>query len=432
MARFLIGTVPVVGHVAPMVAIAGALVAAGHDLRWYTGEMFAPWIAETGAQFIPMSTGFDYSIEENISADLEAQREALEGLALVKFDLKTFFVDAAVGYTQDLLAILKDAPADVVLADTFFLAAGWAHELGGPPWAQLAVSALSFSSKDTAPYGMGLPPSGSLQGRLKNRALQASVKLGFRDVLSSINAAREAFNLEATDQLLFDTVSPYLHMATTVPEFEYPRSDLPPQVHFIGPPIAAPSAPFTPPDWWADLKGDRPVVHITQGTVATDPKDLLRPAIEALADEPLLVVVTTGNEPIADLGPLPDNVRAAEFIPHHDLLPHIDAMVTNGGYGGVQKALAQGIPLIGAGATQDKPEICARIAWAGVGLNLKTGSPKPKQIREAVRQLLTDASYRQNAQRLQAAIQACDPAPRAVALLEALATTQKPVLEATP
>ncbi|MEO0408936.1 MAG: glycosyltransferase, partial [Cyanobacteria bacterium P01_A01_bin.135] len=148
MARFLIGTVPVTGHVAPMVAIAQALAQAGHEVRWYTGALFQPWVINTGAQFIPMTAGFDYSLEENISAELSAQREALGGLGQIKFDLKTFFVEAAVGYCQDLQAVLKDYSADVVLADTFFLAAGWLHEAGGPPWAQLAVSALSFASKD--------------------------------------------------------------------------------------------------------------------------------------------------------------------------------------------------------------------------------------------------------------------------------------------
>jgi hypothetical protein len=39
---------------------------------------------------------------------------------------------------------------------------------------------------------------------------------------------------------------------------------------------------------------------------------LVRPAIEGLAGADLLVVVTTGGPPVADLGPLAANVRAAE------------------------------------------------------------------------------------------------------------------------
>ncbi len=40
MARFLLSAVPFTGHVAPMRAVAAALVARGHDVRVYTGEAF--------------------------------------------------------------------------------------------------------------------------------------------------------------------------------------------------------------------------------------------------------------------------------------------------------------------------------------------------------------------------------------------------------
>ena len=69
-------------------------------------------------------------------------------------------------------------------------------------------------------------------------------------------------------------------------------------------------------------------------------------------------------------------------------------MVTNGGYGGVQMALSQGVPLVVAGTTEDKPEVAARVAWSGAGINLKTAAPTPAQVRDAVRALLDDQRYR--------------------------------------
>lgn len=38
MARFLIGTVPVGGHVSPALPIARQLVERGHSVWWYTGK----------------------------------------------------------------------------------------------------------------------------------------------------------------------------------------------------------------------------------------------------------------------------------------------------------------------------------------------------------------------------------------------------------
>jgi UDP:flavonoid glycosyltransferase YjiC (YdhE family) len=54
-------------------------------------------------------------------------------------------------------------------------------------------------------------------------------------------------------------------------------------------------------------------------------------------------------------------------------------MITNGDYNGVQITLANGVPLVGAGMSEDKAEVNNRIAWSGVGINLKTATPSPEQ-----------------------------------------------------
>jgi UDP:flavonoid glycosyltransferase YjiC (YdhE family) len=94
----------------------------------------------------------------------------------------------------------------------------------------------------------------------------------------------------------------------------------------------------------------------------------------------------------------------------------------------VQIALANGVPLIAAGRTEEKPEIGARIAWAGVGINLKTKSPTVTQLRAAVKQVLSDPRYRQNAQKIQADYARHDAPTEAAHLLERLATTKQPVV----
>ncbi len=141
---------------------------------------------------------------------------------------------------------------------------------------------------------------------------------------------------------------------------------------------------------------------MTQGTAANaDLDQLLHPTIAGLAASDALVVVSTGGRPVADVaGPLPANVRVAEYLPYDRLLPLIDAMVTNGGYGGVQQALGHGVPLIVAGQTEDKVEVSARVGWAGVGVNLKTNTPTPARVARAVERVLGDERYRARARAL--------------------------------
>src|SRR5258708_29047263 len=98
-------------------------------------------------------------------------------------------------------------------------------------------------------------------------------------------------------------------------------------------------------------------------------------------------------------------------------------MVTNGGYGAVTHALSLGVPLVVAGDSEEKPEIAARVAWAGAGINLGTGRPSASQIREAVRAVLTRPQYRQRAQALRTAFARHNARDEIAELVEGLAAS---------
>ncbi|MEV1320920.1 nucleotide disphospho-sugar-binding domain-containing protein [Micromonospora arborensis] len=125
-------------------------------------------------------------------------------------------------------------------------------------------------------------------------------------------------------------------------------------------------------------------------------------ALPPEADLDVLVVAATVRDDGPDLvrqalTDVPDNVRLAGFVPFDRLLPHADALVTNGGYGGVQTALHYGVPLVVAGASEDKPEVAARVEWSGTGVNLRTSTPGTTELRAAVQAVLHDPGYRSQA-----------------------------------
>jgi MGT family glycosyltransferase len=434
MTHFLIGTVPVIGHVSPAVPIVRELIQRGHEVCWYTGQAFQTTVEATGAQFAPIRSWMDYSDLENVPPALMDQREAAQGVKRLKFDLKNFFIDPAVGQVKDLSEILVEFPADVLIADSMFLGVSWLAEQTGLLWAEFGSSALTLSSQDTAPFGPGLQPSNTLFRRLRNHGLRWFFQQTVMQELTAyMNEVRSRIGLPPSPVHFFDKVSPFLYLSPSIPEFEYPRSDLPPQVHFIGPLLSPPSIEFTFPQWWEELKSNQPVIHVTQGTVSTNANDLLLPTLHALEDEDVLVVATTGGAAIntLKLAHLPTNARIEPFIPHAHLLPHVDVIVTNGGYNGVQMALANGVPLVVARQTEEKPEIAARIEWAKVGINLKTRTPTPAQIKHAVKTLLKDSSYRTRSKQFQTKMRDYNAPAIAVTLIEQLATTKQPVLRQT-
>jgi UDP:flavonoid glycosyltransferase YjiC (YdhE family) len=178
---------------------------------------------------------------------------------------------------------------------------------------------------------------------------------------------------------------------------------------------------FELPEWWPELDDtSRPVVLVTQGTLDTMNLDrLIGPTVRGLSGDNVLVVAVTGGPAVARIGSLPPNVRAATFLPFDLLMPKVSAMVTNGGFGGVHYALGDDVPLVVAGDTEDKSEIAARVEWTGAGVNLRTGTPTPERIRDAVLTVLSHGSYRARAEAIGADIRRSDALNRIAAEVQA-------------
>src|SRR6187402_46614 len=100
MARLLVATVPLTGHVHPMLLLVRALVARGHHVQWYAAKKFARAIQATGA-------AHDWDDAE-IEAALPALR-GTRGLARVKAQLRAMFIDPAPDQLRDLEALAGEA-----------------------------------------------------------------------------------------------------------------------------------------------------------------------------------------------------------------------------------------------------------------------------------------------------------------------------------
>jgi UDP:flavonoid glycosyltransferase YjiC (YdhE family) len=404
MSSIIIAAVPIHGHVTPLLMVARHFAERGDRVRFITGSRFARTIQATGAEHLPLPAEADFDDRQDWN-DTFPERAALRGTKAIVHDIEHIFLRPGLAQHDLVMASHAAEPADVVLTDPALL--GGAFLLGHPPGTRppivtCGICPLPISSRDTAPFGMGLTPLRGPLGRLRNTALALITdKVVFPPVE---RIAEQIFHQLHGRSIPFAVLDWPRHadaiVQFTTPEFEYPRSDAPATLHFAGP-ISASGSQAPLPPWWHELDGTRPVVHLTQGTLANrDYGQLIRPALEGLADEDVLIAVATGGRPVETLPPLPPNARAAEFLPYDDLLPKTDVYVTNGGYGGVQYALRYGVPIVAAGSHEDKPEVNARIAWAGVGRRIRTETPTPAAVRRAVRSVLTERRYRDAARQM--------------------------------
>jgi MGT family glycosyltransferase len=433
MPEILIASLSPVGHIGPLLNVAQGLVNRGDRVTVLSSAQHAARTRAVGAtpHAIPADADFDLT---RLDIDLPGRADT-SGIKRVNFDIVRLFVQPMPHQARALSELMAQIKFDAIIVDAGFF--GILPFLLGDPNARPPVLAytttpLMISSRDTAPSGMGLPPSSTPLGRVRNRALNLlSQKVLLRQSHNAANYLLDRLNSRLLPMFILDSgLLADRYIAPTVPEFDYPRSDLPANVRYVGAVHPPPSRGFRPPPWWPELDGDRPVVHVTQGTIDNaDLSRLLEPTIEALGGEDVVVVATTGGRDVSDLKtPLPANTYVAEYIPHEVLLPKVDVMVTNGGYGAVQRALSTGVPLVVAGNTEDKPEVAARVAWTGAGINLRMGTPTSGAVRAAVREVLGDARYLHSARQLEAAFARRDGVAEIAALVDEVVSERRGVV----
>ena len=411
MSSILVCCAPAQGHMAPLLAIASHLASEGHDVRFLGGRTYEARIRAAGLEFLALPPEADLDLDLDHVNEAFPERAALTGMKEIQWSMTNLFVRPAAAQVRAIDAALAVRPADVVLTDTgtfgaFIYCARPRDER--LPLALVHIGPLQSRDDDTAPFGLGMHPMRGTVGRLRNRALNAIVdRTMYRPIMTAFREVFAEAGVPMPRGMRFGDLPNSLDRVVqlSVPGFEYERPSLPDTVRFIGPVTSRVPSAVALPEWWSDLDGDRPIVHVSQGTVAnSDLGQLVRPTMEALADEDVLLVVATGGRPVAELGPLPANVRAAEYLPYDRLFPRLAAFVTNAGYGGLHYALAHGVPIVAAGRTEDKVETTARVAWSGAGINLRTQRPSPKTVRRAVDRVLADPSYRRASTRIGAEI----------------------------
>lgn len=196
---------------------------------------------------------------------------------------------------------------------------------------------------------------------------------------------------------------------------DYPRTtDTGNRFRYIG---GLPLKPVDPnisyPAWWrvitenAALPRDSPqrkqVVFVTQGTMATNPSELLSPTIRALASRAdFIVVATLGTKSktlsAEELGiAVPENTMVIDYLSYDVMLPFTDVFVSNAGYGGFMHGVMNGVPMLLAGTDADKGEVAGRAAYSGVAVNLRTATPTEEQIRIGVTSILEKPSFKEKA-----------------------------------
>jgi MGT family glycosyltransferase len=399
--KILFACPPFDGHFNPLSGLAVHLLKAGYDVRWYTAKAFEKKVQRLTIPFYPFKRTMEIN-QENLN-ELFPEREKLNGgIAKIKFDIRKVFVESAIPQFEDIKDICREFDFDLLICDNGFTGGQLVKEKLGKKVIVIGVTPLGETSKDVPPTGLGLTPAHSFMGKQLQSLMRTVLnKVVFKESSRLYDEVLTSYGLPPVNDSIFNIASRYmdLFLQIGVPGFEYYRSDISSKVRFIGPLLPHKQA-HTYNFAHADkLAAYEKVILISQGTVDNkEPEKLIIPTIEALKDKPYLLIAATGYSKTEELRKkyAQANVVIEDFVDFSYILPHTDVFVTNGGYGSTFLSLANEVPIVAAGLHEGKNEICARIGYFKVGINLKTERPKPAQIKKSVEAILSDTKYKKN------------------------------------
>ncbi|KAM9743411.1 UDP-glucuronosyltransferase 2A2-like isoform 3-T3 [Menidia menidia] len=183
-------------------------------------------------------------------------------------------------------------------------------------------------------------------------------------------------------------------------DFEFPRPFLP-NFKFVGGIHCRPAKPL-PKDMeeFVQSSGDAGIVVFSLGSMiknlTTEKANMIA---TALAQIPQKVLWRYGGEKPETLGP---NTRIFNWIPQNDLLGHpkTKAFITHGGTNGIYEAIYHGVPMVGIPMFADQPDNMVHVKAKGAGLIVDLNFMTAEDLRDALKTVINDKSYKENTMRL--------------------------------
>jgi len=186
------------------------------------------------------------------------------------------------------------------------------------------------------------------------------------------------------------------------------------------------------PDWVVSFGEEKPLIWVYAGTPQyqmfpfMDSIVVLQASKEALADEDVRVVMTTGHQKLPDeLSPLPDNFRHEVFLPGIALAEKCDLMIHHGGHGSSMTGVYTGTPAVIIPTISERESNARRLAALGAAEFIvpeidESGDKKvsARELRDKVRQVLSDPSFAQSAEKLSQTMKTYGGARQAAQLIE--------------
>jgi zeaxanthin glucosyltransferase len=423
MAHIGITSPPAQSHLSNMLLLGRELRKRGHRVTMFNIQEIEGKAVGQDLEFAAIGQS---AFPPGTAAALEAQAGRLSGLTALQFTLKHIGTFARV-ICEELPPLARERRIDALLVDQDEAAGGSVAEHLGIAFVTVS-NGLAFNAEP------GVPPvympwiyRNQTWAQLRNRFCYWTAAQITRSIRNVINQHRMRWSLPASEGLN-DSLSSYAQLSQQPPAFDFPRRQLPPTFHYIGP-FRGPALQPVPFPW--DRLDGRPIVYASLGTLLSARADLFHKIVEALRPlEAQLVISHVGCLSKAEANELAKGALVVRYAPQFDLLARAQLTITHGGLNTVLDSLSHGVPVLAMPVMNDAFGTGARLTWTGSGKVISPNHLHVSSLRSAITDLLSNECYRHAALKIRRSIQEAGGLAKAIDIIDEVVRTRRPVLRA--
>ena len=375
MYKIVFFCIPAHGHTNPTLGVVKELVSRGHQVWYYSYDLFREKIQATGATYVSCDP---YDAELRLSPG-DAARLG-QDLALSTRVL----TDTALALDSTVCAHMKQLQPDCIVADSM---AVWGKAVA------LKLGIPFVSSTTTFAFNRH-------SAKIMKQSAGELVRMLFAmpRIQKDVNRLRQAgYPVNSILDILQNDDNTHTVVYTS-PEFQPCAHTFSDKYAFVGPSLR----PAT-----TDVRKIRDtLVYISMGTVNNAMLPLYRQLVSQLSGTGYQVILSVGDRvsPQA-LGPLPEQISVFPQVDQIAVLQKADVFLSHGGMNSVSESLYYGVPLVLLPQTKEQQGVTEQVCRLGAGLRPRDA--KGPALLSAIRTVLTDPLYREAAGRLSESFRRC-------------------------
>jgi UDP:flavonoid glycosyltransferase YjiC (YdhE family) len=410
MTHFGIICPPYPGHLNPQTALGRELRSRGHRVTLLQIVDVAAKVQAEGIEFCPIG---ESTYEPGTLAATFTHLAKFSEIEALRYSVR-FCAEIAEIICRDAPSAISRLGIEALIVDQLEPAGETVAEGLGLPFVCVSCGQAIHRRAEVPPFFAPWSYRTAFWAQARNRLAYAILDRSCQPILRVINEYRDRWHLSPYPHI-YSTNTRLAHICQQPDLFDFPCPK-PSHLHYVGPLRNRSPQPAEFP--YSRLTG-QPLIYASLGSVQNQKYQAFQVIAAACERLDVQLLMAHGGGIRAEMvQSFPGYPLVMEYVPQFEVLAQASLTITHGGMNTLMDAFTHGVPVIATPITFEQPGNAARVKWTGTGRVIPISQLHRKRLQVEIERVLSDPSYRQNAQRMQQAIRQAGGVQRAADIIE--------------